>query len=266
MWPSTPPERPLRLGCKEVTIIYRRSRSDMPANEEEVEQAEEERVCFSFLTVPVEIVGEDGKVRAMRCVRTELGPEDQSGRRRPVPIEGSDFEIPVDAVISSIGQRVNPEGFESLESLAWTRRDTIKTDTISMETTMPGVFAAGDAVLGPATVVEAIGGGKRAADAIDRYLLGNTPTQDADRSGAQGPTDFIEVPASTKMSLQRPQMPMLNDERRRVTFQQVELGYTENAVREEARDAFDAMCVSVAAPVWISAATKWVSMPFSSDI
>ena len=225
----------LRLGCDEVTIIYRRSRSDMPANVEEVEQAEEERVHFSFLTVPVEIIGENGKVTALRCVRTELGPEDQSGRRRPVPIEGSEFEFRVDAVISSIGQRVDPKGFESLEALAWTRRNTIKANSISMETTVPGVFAAGDAVVGPATVVEAIGGGKRAADAIDRYLSGIPQPKMRTVPVRRARCDFIEVPASTKMTLQRPQMPMLSDERRRVTFQQVELGYTENAVREEAR-------------------------------
>ncbi|MCF8127964.1 MAG: FAD-dependent oxidoreductase [Deltaproteobacteria bacterium] len=225
----------LRLGCEEVIIIYRRSRSDMPANEEEVEQAEEERVRFSFLTVPKEIVGSSGKVTALSCVRTELGPEDESGRRRPVPIEGSDFEFEVDAVISSIGQRVNRQGFEPLEMLEWTRRDTVKTDRISMETTMPGVFAAGDAVLGPATVVEAIGGGKRAADAIDRYLSGIPQPKMRTVPVRRARADFLEVPASTKMMLQRPRMPMLNDERRRVTFQQVELGYTENTVREEAR-------------------------------
>lgn len=225
----------LRLGCEEVTIIYRRSRSHMPANEEEVEQAEEERVGFSFLTVPMEIIGENGRVTSLRCVRSELGPEDQSGRRRPVPVKDSDFEIQVDAVISSIGQRVDPRGFEALDQLEWTRRDTVKTDTISMETTMPGVFAAGDAVLGPATVVEAIGGGKRAADAIDRYLSGIPQPKMRTVPVRRDRVDFIEMPASTKMMLQRPGMPMLNDERRRVTFQQVELGYPENAVREEAR-------------------------------
>ncbi|MCG6878314.1 MAG: FAD-dependent oxidoreductase [Deltaproteobacteria bacterium] len=225
----------IRLGCEEVIIVYRRSRLDMPANDEEVEQAEEERVRFSFLTVPVEIIGDDGKVTSLRCVRTELGPEDQSGRRRPVPIEDSDFEIQVDAVISSIGQRVDPKGFEALDMLQWSRRNTIKTNAISMETTMPGVFAAGDAVLGPATVVEAIGGGKRTADAIDRYLSGIPQPKMRTVPVRRARVDFIEVPATTKMALRRPQMPMLNDERRRVTFQQVELGYTENAVREEAR-------------------------------
>ncbi len=225
----------IRLGCEEVIIIYRRSRVDMPANDEEVEQAEEERVRFSFLTVPVEIVGSEGKVTGLRCVRTELGPEDKSGRRRPVPIEGSDFEIEVDAVISSIGQRVDRSGFEVIEPLQWSGRGTVKTNAISMETTMPGVFAAGDAVVGPATVVEAIGGGKRAADAIDRYLLGIPQPKMRPVPVRRAKVDFIEVPATTKMALKRPHMPMLNDERRRVTFQQVELGYSENTVREEAR-------------------------------
>lgn len=225
----------LRLGCESVTIIYRRSHSDMPANEEEVEQAEEERIDFSFLTVPVEIKGEEGRVTALRCVRTELGPADESGRRRPVPVENSDFDIPVDAVISAIGQRVDPRGFENLKELKWTRRGTFKADAISMETSIPGVFAAGDAVVGPATVVEAIGGGKRAAEAIDRYLLGIPQPKMPSVPVRRARLPFLEVPAATKMSLERPRMPMLNDERRRVTFQQVELGYSENAVREEAR-------------------------------
>ncbi len=225
----------VRLGCEEVTIVYRRSRSDMPANDEEVEQAEEERVGFSFLTVPVAVVGQNGKVTSLRCVRTELGPEDHSGRRRPVPVAGSDFEMTVDALISSIGQRVDPSGFESLGALQWTQRDTVKVNAITMETAIQGVFAAGDAVLGPATVVEAIGGGKRAADAIDRYLSGIPQPKMRPVPVRRDRVEFIEVPASTKMSLERPQMPMLNDERRRVTFQQAELGYTENTVREEAR-------------------------------
>jgi putative selenate reductase YgfK subunit len=225
----------VRLGCEEVSIIYRRSRSDMPANEEEVLQAEEERVRFSFLTVPKEIKGGDGKVTGLVCLRSELGPEDESGRRRPVPIEGSDFELQVDAVIPAIGQSVNSGGFDKLEKLLWTKRGTVRTDTVTTETSMEGVFAAGDAVLGPATVVEAIGGGKRAAESIDRYLSGLPQPKMMSVPVRRARTPFIEVPASTKMMMARSEMPMLNDERRRVTFQQVELGFTENCVREEAR-------------------------------
>ena len=225
----------VRLGCDEVSIIYRRSRSDMPANEEEVIQAEEERVKFSFLTVPKEIKGENGRVVSLVCLRSELGPEDESGRRRPVPVEGSDFEVPLDAVITAIGQRVNSAGFENYKDLLWTKRGTVRADNVTMETSMRGVFAAGDAVLGPATVVEAIGGGKRAAEAIDRELSGLPQPKMMPVPVRRARLDFIEVPASTKMTIARSEMPMLNDERRRVTFQQVELGITENCVREEAR-------------------------------
>jgi putative selenate reductase YgfK subunit len=225
----------VRLGCHEVSVIYRRTRSEMPASQEEVLQAEEEGVNFTFLTIPVEIKGTDGTVTSLHCLRTELGPEDESGRRRPVPIEGSDYLLKVDAVIPAIGQTVDHTGLTDLDGLKWSRRDTIGVNIASMETSVEGVFAAGDVVSGPATVVEAIGGGKRAAEAIDRYLLGipqpNMPPVPVRRRRME----FIEVPASTKMSLVRPKMPMLNDERRRVTFQQVELGYSENIVREEAR-------------------------------
>jgi len=225
----------IRLGCHEVSVIYRRTRAEMPANEEEVEQAEEEGVRFSFLTIPIEIQGTDSVLTSLRCMRTELGPPDESGRRRPVPVEGSDYVVHVDAVIPAIGQAVDRSGLTGLEDLKWSRRNTIGVDIASMETSMEGVFAAGDAVSGPATVVEAIGGGKRAAGAIGRYLSGIPQPKMPAVPVRRRRMAFTQVPASTKMVLQRPDMPMLNDERRRVTFQQVELGYSENNVREEAR-------------------------------
>lgn len=225
----------IRLGCDEVSVIYRRTRSEMPANEEEVKQAEEEGVRFSFLTIPIEILGKNGALTSLKCMRTELGPPDDSGRRRPVPVKGSDYLLPVDVVIPAIGQTVDPSGLAELQPLNWSRRNTVGVNIASMETSVEGVFAAGDAVSGPATVVEAIGGGKRAAGAIDRYLWGIPQPSMPPVPVRRGRMAFIQVPASTKMTLQRPSMPMLNDERRRVTFQQAELGYPENAVREEAR-------------------------------
>ncbi len=225
----------IRLGCEVVTMVYRRSRAEMPAHVEEIEQAEEEGVAFSFLTIPKEVQGVDGKLTGLVCLRAQLGEPDQRGRRRPVPVENSDHVLAVDAVISAIGQTVETEGLLPLEELKWSRRQTIMANNITMETSIPAVFAAGDAVSGPATVVEAIGGGKRAAEAIDRCLRGipqpkmpPVPTRRA-RLACQ------EVPATTKMILKRPSMPLLGTDRRRITFQQVELGYAENAVREEAR-------------------------------
>ncbi|MBW1950319.1 MAG: FAD-dependent oxidoreductase [Deltaproteobacteria bacterium] len=225
----------IRLGCEEVTVVYRRSRADMPANPEELEQAEEEDVRFSFLTVPVRIGGGDGKVTTLHCLRTELGPEDASGRRRPIPVEGSDFSMQVDAVIPAIGQTVDKTGLDSLSDLNWSRRNTIRVDRASLETSVHGIFAAGDVVLGPATVVEAIGGGKRAAEAIDRFFEGIPQPKMPSVPVRRQRLGFLELSASTKMTLARAEMQMLGYDRRRITFQQVELGLSENSARAEAK-------------------------------
>jgi NADPH-dependent glutamate synthase beta subunit-like oxidoreductase/ferredoxin len=225
----------LRLGCRSVTVAYRRTRMEMPADIEEIEQAEEEDVRFQFLTIPVAIEGRDGQLNGLRCLQAKLVTKAGSDRQFPVPIEGSEHVMAADAVISAIGQRVDQRHLSEIKDLGWTRRDTIAVHTATMATNVPGIFAAGDAVTGPATVVEAIGGGKRAADAIDRYLNDipqpNMPPVPVRRRRAA----WTEVPAATKMALKRPHMPLLNMDRRRTTFQQVELGYTENMVREEAR-------------------------------
>jgi NADPH-dependent glutamate synthase beta subunit-like oxidoreductase/ferredoxin len=225
----------IRLGCEDVIILYRRTRSEMPASVEEVEQAEEEGVGFAFLTVPVQVVGDDGQIAGLKCLRAELGAADKSGRRRPVPVEGSDHLYEVDAIITAIGQMTPTEGFDSLENLKWSMRNTIMADTISGTTDEEGMFAGGDAVLGPATVVEAIGAGKFAAAGIDRYLRGLPQPKMPQVPVRHQRVEWLEVPAVTKMSLSRPEMPMLNPDRRRITFQQVELGLSEAMAREEGR-------------------------------
>ncbi len=225
----------IRLGCQDVTVVYRRTRTEMPANESEVLQAEEEGVNFTFLTVPCEVKGIDGKVTSLHCLRTELGPQDTSGRRRPVPVQGSDFLLEIDSVVTAIGQTVDRAGLTTLNGLKWSKRNTIAITTSSMETSKEGMFAAGDVVLGPATVVEAIGGGKRAAEAIDRYLLRIPQPKMPPVPVRRRYVECMEVSATTKMNLSRPQMPMLSNDRRRVTFQQAELGYSEDNTREEAR-------------------------------
>jgi putative selenate reductase YgfK subunit len=225
----------IRLGCEEVTLVYRRTRSEMPAHAEEIHQAEEEGVNFCFLTIPKEVRGADGALTGLLCLRAELGQPDERGRRRPVAVEGSDHLLVVDAIIPAIGQVVETDALTPLKELKWSKRETIMANNITMETPIPGVFAAGDAVSGPATVVEAIGGGKRAAEAIDRYLQDIPQPQMPPVPVRRRRLECIEVPAPTKMILKRPFMPVLNTDRRRITFQQVELGYPENAVREEAR-------------------------------
>ncbi len=224
----------IRLGCEDVRLIYRRSRSEMPANVEEVKEAEEEGVRLGFLTIPIEVLGRDGRVTGLKCLRAKLSDVDERGRQRPVPVEGSDYVMAVDAVITAVGQRVEREGIDAIEGLEWNKWGTLIADTVTSATSMEGVFSGGDLVLGPATVVEAIGAGKRAAEGMDRYLRGLPQPKMPPVPARRMRVELTRVPASTKMSLSRPRMPLLGPERRRITFQQVELGYDEATARQEA--------------------------------
>lgn len=159
----------LRLGAN-VSLIYRRSREEMPGRGDEIHHAEEEGVKFRFLTAPVEIIGKDGWVSGIRCIEMKLGEPDSSGRRRPVPIKGSEFEIKTDEIIVAIGTKANPLVPKSTDDLELNERGYIVTDTETGATNIPGVFAGGDIVTGSATVITAMGAGKRAATSIDKYL------------------------------------------------------------------------------------------------
>ena len=161
----------LRLGAKEVKIVYRRSRKEMPARAEEIENAEEEGIVFEFLTNPKSFIGnERGWVKAMECIRMRLGEPDASGRRRPIPIEGSEFIMDVDTVVVAIGRTPNPIIQQTTEGLQVTKWGTIIVDE-NGKTSIEGVYAGGDIVTGEATVISAMGAGKRAARSIHRYLL-----------------------------------------------------------------------------------------------
>jgi len=161
----------LRLGAKEVKIVYRRSRQEMPVRAEEIENAEEEGIVFEFLTNPRRFIGnERGWVKAMECIRMRLGEPDASGRRRPIPIEGSEFTMDVDTVIIAIGRTPNPIIQQTTEGLQVTKWGTIVTDE-NAKTSIQGVYAGGDIVTGQATVISAMGAGKKAARAIHKYLM-----------------------------------------------------------------------------------------------
>lgn len=224
----------LKLGSKEVTIAYRRTRLEMPADHEEVDQAIEEGIYISYLTIPTEIIGENGKLKGISCIKAEMVAQEGSSRKYPVPIEGSDFLIEADTVISAIGQQVDHGVLSIIPDLKLTRKNTIETNKITMETNLPGFFAAGDAVSGPATVIEAIGGGKRAADAIDRYLSNVPQPKMPPVPVRRARIDWIETSAKTKMELKRPSMNLLPMELRLKTFQMVEIGYPEDKIRDEA--------------------------------
>jgi glutamate synthase (NADPH/NADH) small chain len=160
-----------RLGAKQVVCLYRRTRAESPARLEELEHAEEEGIDFRWLNAPVEIYGnEEGLVTGVRVIKMELGEPDSSGRRRPVPIEGSEYDIELDTIIMGIGQGPNPLVTKSTEGLNLNRWGNIIVDEETMMTSIPGVFAGGDIVTGAATVILAMGAGKQASAGIDTYL------------------------------------------------------------------------------------------------
>jgi len=163
-----------RLGPEKVTVLYRRTRAEMPARHDEIEHAEEEGIIFEYLTAPTAVIGDDKRwVTGVQCLRMELGEPDASGRRRPVKIEGSEFVVEADTVIVAIGNRPAPLVPQTTPGLEVTNHGTILADHDSGATPRPGLFAGGDIVTGAATVIEAMGAGRRAAKAISEYLAGS---------------------------------------------------------------------------------------------
>ena len=171
----------------EVHMVYRRSRDEVPAREEEFHHAGEEGAIFDFLTNPVEILGnERGSVSGLKCIRMQLGEPDQSGRRKPVPIEGSEFVMEADTVIMALGTNPNPLVFVDAEGLERTKHGTAVADTESGRTKKPRVWAGGDVVTGAATVISAMGAGKRAAADMHKFLKGEVPWEGNAESGKEG--------------------------------------------------------------------------------
>ena len=161
-----------RLGAQEVIILYRRSRDEMPALPSEVAEAEKDGVKINILVAPKEIVGQDGMVVAIECLRMKLGEPDESGRRRPVPVQGSEHRYEVDMVIPALGQLTEASCIPKSLQDEKARVPMITTDALTLETKVPGVFAGGDVATGPASIIEAVGQGKRAAASIHLYLSG----------------------------------------------------------------------------------------------
>jgi NADPH-dependent glutamate synthase beta subunit-like oxidoreductase len=165
---------PLRLQCDDVNIVYRRSRAEMPANPEEIDDAEAEGVKIHYLAAPVKITGADGKVTGMEVIRCELGEPDASGRRRPVPVEGSEYHIAADLIVPAISQRPDISCLPEDHGFEISRWDSFVVNEQTLETNKPGIFAGGDAVTGPATVVEAVAAGQLAARSIHHYCQSKT--------------------------------------------------------------------------------------------
>jgi NADPH-dependent glutamate synthase beta subunit-like oxidoreductase/NAD-dependent dihydropyrimidine dehydrogenase PreA subunit len=219
-----------RLGAEKVSVFYRRSRPEMLANPWEIEEAEEEGVEFEYLVSPIRICGDkDGRVVGLECIRNELGEPDQSGRRRPVPVEGSEFTTPCDAVLVAIGQGVSGS-FEGVSVTPW---GSLSVDPVTLQTSLENVFAGGDAVIGPASVVESIGDGRRAVESILRYLRGEDL---AEGRTAERP-DIANIPYYTPAqpaARARASMPHITESARR-GFAEVALGLSEEQAIAEAQ-------------------------------
>lgn len=225
----------LRLGVEEVSVLYRRSRREMPALPEEVSAAEEEGVVVEELVGPVRLIGSEGRVVAIECVRMELGEPDASGRARPVPVPGSEFVVETDTVVVAVGQEPDFAGLPP----ELTVDGRLQVDPATGATPRPGVFAGGDMVR-PATVIEAIGAGKRAARSILRYLRGEAFVPEAERRPIARPS-AEELGEQPRLARQEP--PTLPARRRRRLFEEVEKAFTpEQAVTEASRCLSCAVC------------------------
>jgi heterodisulfide reductase subunit A len=226
----------LRLGADEVNVVYRRSREEMPAYPEEIEEALAEGIQIHYLTAPKRIIGQEGKLSGFECLKTKLGPPDESGRRRPVPVEGSEFVIPCDAIIPAIGQRTELDcgGNEEVPELS--HRNTLVVNPHTMQTSLPHVFAAGDAVSGPATVIEAVAAGHKATEAIHRFLNAEDLEQWAAEQAVQEPPgrDWQDIPSDVNKAI-RVQNRLRDPIERSATFDEVNSGFTEEEAKREAQ-------------------------------
>jgi heterodisulfide reductase subunit A-like polyferredoxin len=221
-----------RLGAKEVHIVYRRTRAEMPAWEEEVSAAEEEGVKITYLSAPQEVLIEDGRVVGLRCIRMELGEPDSSGRRRPIPIPGSEYEMVIDQLIPAIGQRSELSPFEDETGMEFSRWGTMEVDPVNYATGRDGVFAGGDLQTGPWVAIGAVAAGREAAESIVRYLDGRDLSEG--RETIANETPFYRPIPENQPKKRRAKMPELPHEDRQGNFREVELGYDEQTGQGEA--------------------------------
>jgi len=220
----------LRTGSKKPFLIYRRSEAEMPANQEEIDECREEGIDIMTLSNPVRVIGGNGRVTAIECIKMALGDPDESGRRRPEPISGSEFVIEVDTVIPAIGQEsdwacLTPECACSLSD--W---GTLQVDPVTLQTDDPDIFAGGDAVAGPSTVVAAIAAGKEAAVSIDRFIKG----EDLKINREKEMTPVLDIDTTQAVWTKRQDMPLRSPKERVKNFNEVQLGFDETAAGKEA--------------------------------
>jgi formate dehydrogenase beta subunit len=218
-----------RLGFKDVEILYRRTRKEMPARAEEVDEALEEGIKIRYLVAPVRVLAEGNEARGVECIRMKLGEPDSSGRRRPVPVKGSEFKVKADLIIPAIGQK--PELGFAKDVLQVTGWGTIEVNPETLRTNLEGVFAGGDCVSGPATLIEALDAGNKVARSIDAYLQGRTLEPEVSFKGidvkAQRPRGYVDACSQEPVSL-------LDPKERVKSFAEVEAPYSDAAAMKEA--------------------------------
>jgi NADH-quinone oxidoreductase subunit F len=225
----------LRLGADEAGIYYRRSRDEMLVSEVEYEEAIAEGVKIDFLASPTRIISANWKVSGLQCTRIKLGEPDERGRRRPIPIAGSEFTVEADTVIAAVGQAPDLSFLPPESALERTRWETLVTDSNTLATNVPGVFAGGDFVTGPGMVVEAIAAGRRGALAIDKFLRGDTSRVEIyDRKPpvAEARPRALDETWETKPRTKMATLPLPE---RRANFAEIELGFSEDIARREAK-------------------------------
>jgi len=222
----------VRLGAEEVTILYRRTRKEMPAWEEEIVAAEDEGTQITYLAAPQKLVEEDGRVAAVRVIKMELGEPDSSGRRRPVPVPGSEYDIVIDQLIPAIGQRPDLSALEELADLKISKWNTTEVNPVTLATDKEGVFAGGDVQTGPGVAIGAIAAGMEAAESIFRYLTGKD-MEEGRQLPVVGNPEFRPVDEDMVRE-NRYKMPELAVERRAGNFDEVELGYDKEEGGKEA--------------------------------
>ena len=232
----------LRLGAGEVNIFYRRSREEMPVTEVEYNEALAEGVQVNFLVSPTRIVNDDWKIAGLQCVRMRLGEPDAGGRRRPIPVSGSEFFAPADTVIAAVGQAPDLSFLPPNSALERTRWERLAVDGNRLTTNVAGVFAGGDFVSGPGMIIEAIAAGRRGAIAIDKYLRGDTSRVEMyDLKPSTPPVvarSVSDEASSEEESWEpqfRPEIPQLPLEERKGSFQEIELSFSEEEARQEAK-------------------------------
>jgi NADPH-dependent glutamate synthase beta subunit-like oxidoreductase/Pyruvate/2-oxoacid:ferredoxin oxidoreductase delta subunit len=232
-----------RLGAEEASIIYRRSLEEMPSRVEEIEECQEEGIPINTLTQPVRFIGENGRVKAIECIKMRLAEPDESGRPRPQPIPGSEFTIEVDAVITALGQEADWCCLTPECACTLTEWGTMNVDPLMLQSDDPDIFAGGDAVRGLGTVIEAIADGRQAAISIDRYIRGLDLQEGRDK-------EWIAVTEPQKEKYDpagRAQMPRLEPEERLKSFDQVQQGFTEEIAVQEAQRCLSCGCACIQA-------------------